>query len=33
MLFITTSVNLSKHFCVKFQYVTCYVVVQVIDIY
>ena len=33
MLFITTSVNLSKHFCVKFQYVTCYVVVEVIDIY
>ena len=35
MLFITISVNLSKHFCVirKFQYVACYIVVQVIDIY
>ena len=35
MMFITISVNLSKHFCVicKFEYVTCYIVVQVIDIY
>ena len=35
MLFITISINLSKQFCVirKFQYVTCYTVVQVIDIY
>ena len=35
MLFITVSANLSKHFCVirKLQYVTYYIVVQVIDIY
>ena len=35
MLFITNSVNLFKHFYVirTFLYVTCYIVVQVIDIY
>ena len=35
MLFITINVNLSKHFCVicKFEYATCYIVAQVIDIY
>ena len=35
MLFITIIVNPSKHFCVirKFQYVACYIVIQVIDIY
>ena len=34
MLFIPITVNPSKHFCVscKFQYVACYVIVQVIDI-
>ena len=35
MLSITVSVNLSKRVYVilKFQYITCYIVVQVIDIY
>ena len=35
MLFITIIVNLSKHFCFirKFQYVGCYIIIQIIDIY
>ena len=35
MLVIAISINLSKHLCVirKFQYVTCYIIVQVIYIY
>ena len=36
MLFITISINISKQLCVirkLFQYVICYTVVQVIDIY
>ena len=35
MLFITIIVNPSKKMCVirKFQYVACYIFVQVIDIY
>ena len=35
MLFITINVNLSKHVCVirTFQYVACYIIVEVIDIY
>ena len=35
MLFITIIINLSKHFCAihKYQYVACYIIVQVIDSY